>query len=674
VNVDNDIPYNIYGGLQDNGTWVGPSSVWKRGGIRNSYWQELLFGDGFDAMAHPTDSRYGYAMSQGGNVARFDRETGHTRTIRPTHPDKDVFLRFNWNAAMAQNPHDPNSIYYASQFLHRSYDRGDTWEVISPDLTTNDPEKQKQGETGGLTFDITGAENHTTILAIAPSPVDKNVIWAGTDDGNVQVTRDNGQTWTNTAAALQKAGMPKNAWIPQIQASRYNAGEVWVIANNYRMNDFSAYAFRSKDYGQTWERIADDKKVWGYTLSIIQDPTEPNLVFLGTEYGLYVSFDNAKSWNKWTHGYPEAVSTYDMVIQEREADLVIGTFGRSFWVLDDIRPLRAYAKEGAAIKNKPLVAVASPDAYQNESIQPAGERFPGNAMYEGENKRGGGWLNFIVNTPENAPEGVKYDSVKVEIYAQNGEKIRTLMTKPNEGVNRMYWNLDRKSVAPMTGGGFGGGRGGFGGGAGGGNRFFEPSGGAALPGTYRLVYTYGDQTSESSITVHFDPRIPITMQDLIAKDNFLKDLERLQASVGKVTAEMGKANQTVDKIIAQYRGVEGQEARDMLKAANDMKKRLGEVQEVYTGPQPSGPGQGIRRNLSPSASTWIFAPRQYINSALTAPTATEMMLMDRAKSVANEVMNAMNEFFSTEWVEFRKKVEGTNVSIFSDVPTFGMDN
>jgi photosystem II stability/assembly factor-like uncharacterized protein len=673
VNVDNDIPYNIYGGLQDNGSWYGPAYVWRVDGIRNSHWQELMFGDGFDVVPHPTDSRYGYAMSQGGNVARYDRETGHKRNIRPTPENRNQQLRFNWNAAIAQNPHDPNSIYYGSQYLHRSWDRGDTWEIISPDLTTNDPEKQKQGETGGLTIDATGAENHTTIIAIAPSPVNKDVIWVGTDDGNVQVTRDGGKTWTNTAAALQRAGMPRNAWIPQVQASRYNAGEVWVIANNYRMNDFSAYAFRSRDYGQTWERIADDNKVWGYALSVIQDPVEPNLVFLGTEYGLYVSFDNAKTWNKWEHGYPKAVSTYDMVIQEREADLVIGTFGRSFYVLDDIRPLRVFAKEGAAIKNKPIVAVQSPDAYQAQINQPLGERFPGNGMYAGENRRFGGVLSFIIHKPAQPKQGVKYDSVKVEIYSAANEKIRTLMTTPKEGVNRVYWNLDRRSVAQggMMGG-FGGGGRFVGGGEGGPGRFFEAGGGPALPGTYKVVYTYGDNTAETTITVHHDPRIPVKMENLVAKENFMKDLERLNSSVGQITAEMARANQLVDRIIAYARGVEGQQARELLRLGNDMKKRLEEVAEVYSGPRRES-GQAASRSMEVTRAQVISAPRQYANSTFDAPGGTEMRLMNFAKEAANEVAVEMNKFFQSEWVDFRKKVEAININLFTDVKEFKID-
>lgn len=670
INVDNQMPYNIYGGLQDNGSWVGPAYVWKRGGIRNTYWQEVMFGDGFDAMVDQTNPRYGYAMSQGGNVARFDIETGHTRTIRPTHPDKDVFLRFNWNAAMAQNPQHNAGIYYGSQFLHKSMDRGDTWEIISPDLTTNNPELQRQSETGGLTYDITGAENNTTILAIAPSPVDENVIWVGTDDGNVQVTRDGGKTWTNTVSRMP--GLPAGSWIPQIQASRHSAGEVWVVANNYRRNDYKAYAYRSKDYGQTWERIADDSKVWGFTLSILQDPTEPNLVFLGTEYGLYVSFDNAKNWNKWTHGYPEAVSTYDMVIQEREADLVIGTFGRSIYVLDDIRPLREYAKQGAALKNAAIVAVKSPDAYQIEFIQPHGERFGADALYEGVNRESfNGWLSFFANPPAQTKDGVKFDSVTVAIFNSSGEQIRTLKSKPELGLNRMFWGLDRKSTSTVQGGFGRGGGGGFGGGAAAARRFFEPSGGPALPGEYKIVYTYGDQSSETTIKIGTDPRIPVNMNDLIAKDNFSREVEAVGETATLAMQELSKARATIEKVLAYARGNESSEARELLKASNDIQKKLDEVNEAFSGPRREG--QGIVRNLFPTTMSRLFTPRSYANTSYSAPGPTEQRLLAQAKEALGEALEVANAFFANDWKAYREKVESINISLFSDVPIFKID-
>ncbi len=647
VNVDDEIPYNIYGGMQDNGSWTGPAYIWRRDGIRNTYWQELSFGDGFDVVSHPADSRYGYTMSQGGNVTRFDKLTGHSRVVKPTHPDKDVFLRFNWNAAIAQDPHDANTVYFGSQFLHKSTDSGETWEIISPDLTTNDSTKQRQQETGGLTYDITGAENHTTIIAIAPSPVDKNVVWVGTDDGNVQVTRDGGKTWTNTSTKL--TGLPAASWIPQIQASKYDAGEAWIVANNYRNNDFAAYAYHTSNYGGSYTRIADDGKVWGYTLCIVQDPVTPNLVFLGTEFGLYVSFDKAKTWNKWEHGYPAAVSTYDMVIQEREADLVIATFGRSMYVLDDIRPLRVFAENNGTIPGKKITAVPASDAYQAQIQQPHGERFSASGKYAAENRELGGRLSFIIND-----DSTKLDSVTVKIFHADGEQIRTLKTKASTGVNKITWNLDRKSSSEVTGG--------FGRGGGRRSGFFEPSGGDAMPGTYRVVFSYGGEESETSINVHADPRIAVNMADLKAKDEFLKKLEELSTAVNATTKKLTDAQQTLDKVLGLTKDLDSEAAKDLEKAAKDTKKKLDKVREAFYG--PTREGQGIVRNLFPTTMTMQGVPRRYAGSSYGAPGATEERLYTHAKESADEATAKVNEFLNGDWKAFENKVKNTPIDLF----------
>lgn len=326
INTDNEYPYNVYGGMQDNGSWRGPAYVWKAQGIRNSYWQEISFGDGFDVVPDKDDSRYGYTMSQQGNVQRYDHVTGNNYGVKPTHPDPKVYLRYNWNSAIGQDPFNNSTVYFGSQFVHKSTDKGLTWKIISPDLTTNDPEKQKQSESGGLTMDATGAENHCTILVIEPSPIEEGMLWVGTDDGQVQITKDGGVTWSNVTSAIK--GMPKGAWIPQIKASNKNKGEALLLVNDYRRFNYTPYAYRTKDYGKTWQRIVSEKDVKSFTLSIVEDIEESNLLFLGTDDGLYISLDAGDSWTKWTEGYP-TVPTADMVIQEREHDLVIGTFGRS---------------------------------------------------------------------------------------------------------------------------------------------------------------------------------------------------------------------------------------------------------------------------------------------------------------------------------------------------------
>lgn len=462
VNVDMDIPYNVYGGMQDNGSWQGPAYVLRSGGIRNSYWEELYFGDGFDVVVDPSNPRYAYAMSQQGNVGRVDLETGFSRFIRPIHPDGED-LRFNWNAAIAVDPLNPTTVYFGSQYLHKSTDRGENWEIISPDLTTNDPEKQKQHDSGGLTIDATGAENYTTIISIAPSPVKEGVIWVGTDDGRLHVTQDGGQNWTDVSKNLK--GVPEGSWIAQIKASKYNEGEAVAVINNYRRDDWNVYVMHTTNYGKKWTNIAANKGVDGYALSFVQDLEEPNLMFLGTEFGLYVSIDGAKNWTKWTNGYP-TVSTYDMVIHPREHDLVIATFGRSFWIIDDIRPLRELARNGMDELEKPIKLYPAPDAYQFETRQAEGTRFAADAMFSGDNRRLGAMISFSINKeaakkPESGREKGETtrarggntgagmpamaiqererngEKVKVEIFNSAGDKVRSYeITVEDEGINR----------------------------------------------------------------------------------------------------------------------------------------------------------------------------------------------------------------------------------------------
>ena len=302
-------------------------------------------------------------------------------------------MRFNWNSAINIDPFDNSTIYFGSQFVHKSTDKGLTWKVISPDLTTNNPEKQKQSESGGLSMDATGAENHTTILVIEPSPLEKDMLWVGSDDGRIHVTQNGGSTWNDVSKGLP--GLPEGSWITQIKASNKNKGEALLIANNYRRFDYTPYAYRTKNYGKSWQRIVDHRDVQSYVLCIVEDLVESNLLFLGTDDGLYVSFDAGNKWAKWDSESFPTTSVKDLVIHPREHDLVIGTFGRAAWVLDDIRPLRELAKNKNLTNNK-LELFEPPVAYQAAYQQPTGSRFGGDALYNGENKSFGAHISYYV--------------------------------------------------------------------------------------------------------------------------------------------------------------------------------------------------------------------------------------------------------------------------------------
>jgi len=646
INYDMDWPYNVYGGMQDNGSWRGPAYVWRAGGIRNAYWEELFFGDGFDVVPHPGNSRFGYAMSQQGNVGRYDLVTGHTQLIKPVHP-KGEYLRYNWNAAIAQDPFDEDAIYYGSQYVHYSTDRGNNWEIISPDLTTNDPEKQKQHESGGLTYDATGAENFTTIIVIEPSPLDRNVIWVGTDDGNVQVTTDRGKTWKNVANKIY--GAPKGSWIPQINASTFDKESAVVVINNYRRNDWNPYVYKTDNYGKSWKSIADEEDVWGYALSYVQDSIEPNLQFLGTEYGLYVTIDNANTWTKWTNGYP-TVSTMDLKIHPREHDLVIGTFGRAAYILDDIRPLRAMAASKTNLMKKPLHLFEPPTAVMAINRQASGTRFEANAIFSGENRRGGAMLSFVFNPKKDkkSSEEGKKQKVKMEVLDDNGDVIRTIKHDVKQGLNRIYWGLRHKGVrSPNSRRAQQNGR--------------EPGGRSVLPGSYTVRLSARKDTTFQVVDVISDPRVGIKARNL---ERLIPIYERQMEITKSVTAMIDRireAKKTVESVNKML-DLKKKKHKALKKTSKAITNSLDTLQHLIVNRRGL---QGIVR--SPDIlSAKVGAIGRYLYSNITGPNDTHTYLLNYAESETEKVLEKVNAFFNDDWEEYQSNVEDADLSLFKD--------
>ncbi len=658
INVDNEMPYNVYGGLQDNGSWTGPAYIWREGGIRNAYWQTVLGGDGFDVLPDPENSRYGYAMSQGGALARYDKQSGFTYSIRPPAPDLKTRLRFNWNAALAQDPTNTSTIYYGSQFVHKSNNKGISWEIISPDLTTNNPAQQKQEESGGLTIDITAAENHNTILTIAPSKLDAQVIWVGTDDGNVQLTRDGGKTWTNLTPSIK--GLPKESWIPQIQASRYNAAEAWVVANNYRQGDFAPYVYRTKDFGKTWERVLDEKKVKGYALCILQDPVQPKLVFAGTENGLWVSIDEGKTFTQFKNAYP-SVSTMDLAIQERESDLAIATFGRGIWILDDIKPLRKIAAQG--IKDVMLFDPAMAVDVKG-SLAPVGVEFAADATYEAPNRPNGfARIPYLVKVPAKAETPAndvkkpanakaKADTLFARIYTQEGKLIRTLTdTRIDTGLNFIDWGLDEKGVRypgrQRTRG-----------------QADEIGGLAAMPGQYKAVVQYGSFKDSVQVEFMADPRVPFSKEVYQAKRSLIDRLAKTFGKLTQATDQLDESNDIATKVAAQLTGVDTKEAKELLKAAKAQQDSIKTIKEMLNGKRLEKQGYGRPYQLT--ALQKLNEAQGTINAKPVAPGAQEVKLVEQAEELSKQFIDRVNAYFTKDWPAFRKKVEETKVSLFKE--------
>ncbi|MDZ7773271.1 MAG: hypothetical protein U5K31_11125 [Balneolaceae bacterium] len=655
VTVDMDIPYNVYGGMQDNGTWVGPSAVWRNGGIRNYYWDEILFGDGFDVAIDHTNPRYVYGMSQRGNVRRIDTETGHTANVQPVHPD-NARLRFNWNAAIAVSPHVEGTIYFGSQFLHRSSDRGETWEVISPDLTTDDPDKQNQHASGGLTTDATGAENFTTVTAIDESPVTQGVIWVGTDDGNVQVTRNGGESWTNVAGNLPDH--PEGSWVHQVHASDHRAGEAFAVINDYRRGNWEPMVYHTDDYGESWENLVADKGLWGYSLSFVQDPVEPNLMFTGTEFGLYVSIDGGETWTQWTNGYPTA-STYDMVIHPRDHDLVIAAYGRAFWVLDDIRPLRAMAAEGADVIDQPLTVYPAPTAFNAEWRQAKGTRFDADGGYRGDNISDEPQISYSVNMEEletvRKEQGHEEIHIKVEVLNAQGQVVRTFYEEPeNDGLNRMGWEMEEDGVRPSNAEPLEEGE-------------AMPGGVELLPGNYTLRFSYGDYSDETGVELRYDPRMEFNMADLRARRDMLKQMEQLEAVFDAAMNRIEDAEESLEDILTTLEtDRSGSDAiAGLIERTETMQDSLGSISDIFdTG--WGGGGQGAPNDTTRTVDDELFEAESYISSNYAAPGETERMLLEQGRTYFEDALVELNAFFSGPWAEYRRAVEAAELDFFEE--------
>ncbi|NNK12371.1 MAG: hypothetical protein HKP08_13580, partial [Flavobacteriaceae bacterium] len=678
ISTDNEFPYNVYGGMQDNGSWRGPAYVWKDQGIRNSYWQEIAFGDGFDVVPDKDNSQFGYAMSQQGFVSRYDHVTGNNYTVRPTPPDAETKLRFNWNAGIGQDPFDNSTVYFGSQFVHKSTDKGLTWTVISPDLTTNDPEKLKQSESGGLTMDATGAENHCTILVIEPSPVEKDMLWVGSDDGRVHITQNGGANWTEVTQNLR--GLPKGSWIAQIKASAKNRGEALLIANDYRRFNYTPYAYRTKDYGKSWERIVDASDVESYTLSIIQDPENENLIFLGTDDGLYVSFDGAGKWQKWTEGFP-TVSTKDLSIHPRENDLVIGTFGRAAWVLDDIRPLRAVAANPGVLNNS-IAVFDPPTAYQAAYQQPTGSRFGADALYNASNREDGAMITYYLKEgkkkddkkseskekkeessdtneeDETDKKEVTKDSVFVKIY-NDQELIRTLKYKTPEkaGFHRIYWNMDEKGPdrpsRTIR------------------KRNRESGGVDVKPGMYRVVVSLGEEQDETMITVASDPRLDVSTSAIEEVYSASKKLEGFTQTAADAVEQLAQSKKIADKYQKELKELDKEKFKDAIKASKEISKKIDSLIDTYVGKVDKR--QGITRNPELTVMRRIGTAYQYVRSRKTGITPTETRLMDFAEADLKEALEKTNTFFQEEWKSYRETIEPLSISMFKETPEISLD-
>jgi len=557
INYDMQTPYRICGGLQDNGTWCGPSQSLNGEGMRKLDWYTVGGGDGFWAVPDIARPWLVYNNLQGGVISLTDTRTGASWQINPypagigssgqwMAPQR---YRFNWNAPIALSPQDPQTVYYGGNVLFRSRNFGQSWDIISPDLTTNDKEKQKSSG-GAIVTDNTAAEFHCTILSIAPSPLDANLIWVGTDDGNVQVTRDGGKTWTNVAPNMK--GLAPAAWIATVEASWHNPGTAYVAASHFQTNaDYAPCFFKTTDYGRTWTKITSGMRARGWSHVIREDPKNPSVLYAGTENDLYASWDGGARWASIRNGMP-AAPVRDLLIHPREHDVIVATHGRGIYILDDARPVAQ------------LTEAMKADAHLFD-IRPA-TRFVlfsrdgnlGDREWTLDNPEPGAYINLYVKQAA--------DPATVTIADRSGKAIRTMRNvRVAPGINRIVWDLRHDNPVPplRQRGAQGGAQPGTGapgapGGAprGGGGRFgFGPAGPYALPGEYTVTVRVAGRELSRPVKVALDPRVEAKETELT------EQLDTSFTALGLV-ARVNRVIERTDDLLEQLQGLHEQLRRE----------------------------------------------------------------------------------------------------------------
>ncbi|MBX2890069.1 MAG: hypothetical protein KF734_04020 [Saprospiraceae bacterium] len=520
VATDEQTPYNVYGGLQDNGSWRGPSQ--SKGGIENRDWESLLGGDGFWVQPDDTDPDIVYAESQGGNINRVNLKTGQNKFIQPQEKQGDPKYRWNWNTPLVKSTAKPGTLYCGAQFLFKTTDRGNSWTRISPDLTTNDTVKQQQYASGGLTVDNTSAENHCTIYSIGPSPLDENLLYVGTDDGNIQVTRDGGKTWTLISQNIP--GVPLGTWVSRVTPSRHARNRAYATFDRHAFGDMRTYAARTDDGGRTWSSISTGDVLQGYAHVIIEDLENPDLLFLGTEFGLYISNDGGQNWVQYKSNFPEYVGVRDIVVQPRTNDLVVATHGRGIFILDDISPFRRLTPDllqqpAALLPTRPIPVTTGH----------YGQAFPNTDAYVGPNPTENAVIQYYLKDRLNTGD------VLIDIFDPAGKKVASMPGTKRKGINMVRWDLrtapPKAAKGVLVQGEFG--------------VYAGFIGQMALPGTYTVRLTAGDHTDTGTLALIPDPVQP----DLdYAKRRALSDeLFGMVEDLGLLVAQVQNAKDSADR-------------------------------------------------------------------------------------------------------------------------------
>jgi len=650
VTVDNRIPYYVYGNEQDDPSYRGPSRTNGGGSIPRSAWQSVGGGESGWATPDPVDPNIVWSSasgsgSVGGIVERFDLRNGQMRRVE-VWPDQvngspaaDVKYRFVWTFPLTISPHDHKKIYVGSQFVHQTTDDGQSWQVISPDLTTND--KSKQGFSGGLTGDNIGVEYFSVIFAIAESPREKGLIWVGTNDGLVQVTRDGGKNWTNVTKNIPN--LPQWGTVSNIEPSRYEPGVAYITVDFHQVNNRDPFIYKTKDYGKSWTAITNGipHSMLSYAHCIREDPVRRGLLYVGTENGLYVSFNDGEKWEPLQANLPR-VPVYWMVVQEHFNDLVVGTYGRGFWILDDLTPIQQMKQE---VRDANASLFPPRPTYRfRPSVTPVTMSDDPSA---GQNPQYGAAITYYLKS---APSG----DVKVKIEDAKGQLVRTLNATKNIGLNRITWNLEGEQTtevrmrtspeyAPDIKLGPDG------------TRNAPGAGRASIllpPGNYSVKLLVAGQELSQPLIVKKDPNSGGTDADIAAQNAMMLELWK----------DIDTAARMINQIEVLRSQLEKVDVPAVKSAVDGFDKKLIEIEENLIQRKLTGQGQDAVR-WPPKLLTKINYLANGLASGDFGPTKQQREVQALLKQQLAEQKQRMDEVLKQDLPAFNKVLADNNVKI-----------
>jgi photosystem II stability/assembly factor-like uncharacterized protein len=640
VTADNRLPfYYVMGGLQDNGSWTGPSRTREPAGILNDDWRMVSFGDGFHILNDLDNPDVYLSESQGGAIALTDMRTreqqevnpwGHSSGGGPTLGEK---YRFNWNTPIIRSPHDKNTVYLAGNVVFRSKDFGKTWEKISPDLTTNDPEKQKDAG-GPVANENSGAEYYETIISLAESPAQKGVIWAGTDDGNLQVTTDDGKSWNNVVRNVP--GLAVNSPVSGIELSRTSEPVAYVAFDRHMFDDFRPYVFKTTNAGKTWAAIAGNLPPTAYVHVVREDPKNPNLLYAGTELGLFASYTGGKDWFPLNLKNLPNVPIDDLIVHSRDNDLILATHGRSIMIFDDATPIQQMNPE-VLNSNAHLFPVRSSFRFTSRFTRYG----VGEKIFTGPNPPYGALITYYLKD--------KLDdktAFKIQILSEDGKLISELQKPAKEkGLNRVSWDLrytgpELRRLPTEEETAFGGG----------------PRGPQVVPGTYKVRLTIGDKTYEQSVEVRLDPRVTVPAEDLRGQLDLLLKLRDMQTAASTALRYLDSVKDQLKHTETTVKSLNKEPDKELMKALADYQKQVDDIEtRIARSPEPSLGLPGGLHVLEKLGG--LFGTIDGFNGA---PTSGQREYFRELEPEFRNRMNELNRFISETIPQWNDKLRAWN--------------